>query len=134
METKKEFTVSDFINFAVIYEVLDHNLNIVLDDITGDYVQELKKDITEIYDLLVSAVTLKNGKKPEYWYYKLSALHIAMSHKTANEIYDKFMAFKEKTKRNYHLYNKDEKVVIGDVSDYRIEFAIEGLSEAFADL
>ena len=134
METKKEFTVADFINFAVIYEVLDHNLNIVLDDITGDNIQELKKDITEIYDLLVSAVTLKNGKKPEYWYYKLSALHIALSHKTANEIYDKFMAFKEKVKQNYHLYNEDEKVVIGDMADYRIEFAIESLSEAFADL
>jgi len=131
METKRELTISDFIYFALIYDALDYNLNLILDGSTGDYVEELTKDLTEIYDLLVSAVTFKNGKIPEYWYYKISALHIAMSHKTANEIYDKYLAFRNKAKENYQLYNSCEQAVISNITDYRIEFAFEGLSEDF---
>jgi hypothetical protein len=127
METKKELTIAQFISYAVIYEVIDHNLNVIADGLNTENRDDIVNDLTEIYELIISVVTLKDGSQPKNWYIPLSDCKIGLSSKTAHEIGNKIEAFKEKAKQCYDSYSTEEQAIVQNLNEPQFELAVETL-------
>jgi len=131
METKKELTVGDFINLSMIYNVVDFQISVLSEGIIGDFADDIKQDLQDIYMLVVSAVTLKDGSIPKYWDKPISDCHIAMSYQTALEIYEKVDDFKQKHK----YYPCDvANAIIGNMNEPMLDIAVECLLSGLAEL
>jgi len=97
------------------------------DGLKGKHADEIRTDLAEIYKLISSAVTLKNGTKPKNWYLPISECVIAMPFQMIFAIAGKIYAFNEKSKEKYHLYDNDEKAIIHNMNEPNFEFAVESL-------
>jgi len=134
MKHDNELTIADFLSFATIYNAIDVNLNVIADGLKGKHADEIRTDLTEIYKLISSAVTLKNGTKPRDWYLPISECVVAMTYQTILEIAGKIYAFNEKAEEKYHLYNNAEKAIIHNMNEPQLEFAIEMLLNATVEV
>jgi len=127
METKKELTVGDFLNLSMIYNVVDFQISILSEGLIGDFADDIKQDLQDIYELVVSAVTLKDGTIPKYWDKSISNCHIAMSYKDVQQISNKLENFREKGIQRFYLYDDLENEIVENLSDVNIEIALENL-------
>jgi hypothetical protein len=133
-EIKKELRVCDFINFAIIYNAIEFNLNHYGCELTSKYAEEINNDLSDMLNLLCSAVTLKDGSEPKYWYNRISECTVAMSYKTADELYEKFTAFNEKSKNRRYYYDEMENAIAGNMEETNLEIAIEMLRDALIEI
>jgi hypothetical protein len=131
MENKKELTVGDFINLSMIYNVVDFQITVLSDGLIGDFAEDIKQDLQDIYMLVVSAVTLKDGTIPKYWDKPISDCHIAMSYQTPLEIYEKVDDFKNKHK----YYTCDvANAIIENMNEPMFDIAVECLLSGLTEL
>ena len=131
MEIKKELTVGNFLNLSMIYNVVDFQISVLSDGLIGDFADDIKQDLQDIYVLVVSAVTLKDGSTPKYWDKPISDYHIAMSYQTALEIYEKVDDFKQKHK---HYSCEVANAIIGNMNEPMLDIAVECLLSGLAEL
>jgi hypothetical protein len=101
------------------------------DGLSGDFADDIKQDLQDIYMLVVSVVTLKDSTISKYWDKPLSDCHIAMSYRTALEIYEKIDDFKQKHK----YYPCDvAKAIIGNMNEPLLDIAVECLLSSLVEL
>jgi hypothetical protein len=131
METKKELTVADFINLSTIYRTVDYNIGMLSDSIVGEYADDIKQDLQDIYELVVSAVTLKrNGKQLKRWDFAISDCDISMSYQTAKSISDKLDYFNKKANERLHLYDYYGRTIAENLNEPELDLAVDGLLSA----
>jgi len=134
MKHDNELTIADFLSFATIYNAIELNLNVICDGLDGDQADEIRQDLAEIYELVTSAVSRQDGTKPKDWYLPISECVVAMTYQTILEIAGKIYAFNEKAEEKYHLYNNSEKVIIQNMNEPQLDFAIEMLLNATVEV
>ena len=131
MENKKELTVGNFLNLSMIYNVIGFQISVLSDGLIGDFADDIKQDLQDIYMLVDSAVTLKDGTIPKFWDMQISECHIAMSYQTALEIYEKVDDFKNKHK----YYPCDiANTIIGNMNKSMLDIADECLLSGLVEL
>jgi hypothetical protein len=133
-EIKKELRVADFINLSIIYTALEFNINHYGCELTSKYAEEIRNDLKDMLDLVCSAVTLKDGSNPNNWYFPVSESTIAMSYKTAQELYDKFISFNEKSQKRRYEYGEMENILAGNMEDVQLEITVEMLRDGLAEI
>jgi len=135
METKKELTVADFINLSTIYRTVDYNIGMLSDSIVGEYADDIKQDLQDIYDLVSSAViSKKDGTQPKQWDIPISDCDILLSYQTIRKIAEIIEVFKEKGRQRFYLYDDTENTIVENLSDVNIEFAVENLLIGLVEL
>ena len=71
-------TVAGFMYLSVLYSCVDYWQGLI-DDKAGEDESQMVTEIFSIYELLSSAVTIKNGTKPKYWYYDIEDCNFTFS-------------------------------------------------------
>jgi hypothetical protein len=57
-----------------------------------------------------------------------------MSYKTADELYEKYTAFNEKSKSRRYYYDEMENAIAGNMEETNLEIAIELLRDGLAEI
>jgi hypothetical protein len=102
-------------------------LFVLADGLQGEYADDIIKELTEIYDLICSAVTNKDGTVANDWHQPFSECIVAISKQTILEIASKINAFNEKTDALSEFYSDDERIVAQNINDFHVERALDGL-------
>jgi hypothetical protein len=132
-EIRKALTVSDFISLSVIYESM--NLNILIaDGLQGEYADDIRNKLHTIYDLITSAVTLKDGTIPKDWYISISDCDISMPATTRRELYSKITAFKDEMNECYSDLEKKKKMIAHNLNETALEIHLDCLLGSIVEL
>jgi hypothetical protein len=133
-DIKKTLTVSDFISLSAIYEIINFNLNIIASGLQGEYADDIRSDLQAIYDLVISAVVLKDGSIPEHWDIPISDCDISMSANTMQELYNKINAFKDEMNECYSDLDEEERMIAQNFNETALEIHLDCLLGLIVDL
>ena len=95
MNNRKELSVADIVSMSLIYTAIDTSISLC-DGADDEYAEEMTEELTKMYKLLASAVTLKDGTSPKDWYYSYAECDFTFSFDEANDLADMIEDFKVK--------------------------------------